>query len=59
MLLGTFHACDAKSFLCGDVLKWQSLMLIKWEISGTFLSSCHRQDNFLTGDILSKFHCLM
>jgi hypothetical protein len=45
-------------FLCWDALKVQCVMLIKWENFGAFLSLRLGQKNILTGDILSKFHCI-
>ena len=45
-------------FLCGDILKVQHVMLIKWENFGAFLSWCLRWENILTGDIWSEFHCI-
>jgi hypothetical protein len=43
--------------LCGDVLKGQHVMLIKWENFGSFLSWLPRQEIFLTKDVLNKFYC--
>jgi hypothetical protein len=34
-------------------------MLIKWENFGAFLSSLLRQEIFLTGEVLSEFHCTL
>jgi hypothetical protein len=44
-------------FLCGDVLKGQHVMLIKWENFGAFLSQLLRREIFLTGDFLNEFYC--
>jgi hypothetical protein len=44
--------------LCGDVLKGQCVMLIKWENFGAFLSWLLKQEIFLTGDVLNKFYCI-
>jgi hypothetical protein len=45
-------------FLCGDVLKGQHVMLIKWENFGAFLSWLLRWEIFLTGDFLNEFYCI-
>ena len=44
-------------FLCGDVLKVQRVMLIKWANFVAFLSWRLRRENIFTGDVLSEFHC--
>jgi hypothetical protein len=44
-------------FLCGDVLKGQRIMLIKWENFGAFLSRILTRENILARDMLNEFYC--
>jgi hypothetical protein len=44
--------------LCGDVLKGQCVLLIKWDSFGAFLFRLLSQEIFLTGDFLNEFYSI-